>query len=568
MRIKALLVASTLALSFFSCSVVSRARDNHQIFKAPQFDNLGSFHYQVSTGIPLAQRFFDQGLVLFYGFEWGESVRSFREATRLDPHCGMCYWGLALALGNKINAPLTGHEYGDAQSAIQKALSLKKLATPKEQDYIKALSLRFKHAPKLSNKVGPFSCHTSSSQHEESTPQELTAYSEAMQKIVKKYPQDNVAHGIFVYALFNRINWNFWDVKGNINPVTPTIIKTIQAILAKDNLDIGGNHYYIHVMESSSHPSDAMQSADRLNTLVPGSEHLVHMPAHIYFLTGRYHQASNSNLQAITTYQRYNETCKAQGFEPEINYLYFHNFDFLRSTAIMEGRKKLALWAAKNLIDKPFANWLARDATLQWFIPIPYYVEARFGLWKEILHEPMPSQAAQYALGMWHYARGLAKAGTGEIKAAKNELLQLQQIITKGTTDRNLGKAGHNLLKIAQATLMAIIANQQGDEKLTLAQLSLADKIQHDMGYHEPPDWYFPLKEIRGDAYLKWGHLKEAIQMYNEDLKQYPRNGWALYGLAKALRKIGKNQQAEQVEAEFKEAWKYADSPSPVTLFK
>ena len=124
------------------------AEANKEKFEAPLFDNLGSFHYAISTKVPSAQRFFDQGLTLFYGFEWGESIRSFKEATRLDPNCGMCYWGLAAALAYKINAPITGQEYQDGKKAIQKALVLKANETPREQAYIKALSLRFQHIPK------------------------------------------------------------------------------------------------------------------------------------------------------------------------------------------------------------------------------------------------------------------------------------------------------------------------------------------------------------------------------------------------------------------------------------
>ncbi len=565
MQIKDFIFFSAITISFLTCSSASLA--SNQTLQAPQFNNLGSFHHEVSTTIPLAQQFFDQGFVLFYGFEWGESIRSFKEATRLDPNCGMCYWGLALALGNKINAPMTGHEYSDAQSAIQKALSLKAYETPAEQDYIKALSLRFQHAPKFSNEVGVFSCHTPSSQQDESTPKEMIAYSNAMKKMVEKYPTDNDAKALYAYALFNRISWKFWDANAKINPITPTIIKILKSTLANNPLDIGGNHYYIHVIEQSPQPKDALASADRLKTLVPGSEHLVHMPAHIYFLTGRYHQGTEANLQAIEAFKQYNKTCYAQGFEPEINYLYFHNYDFLRTTAAMEGHKKLALSAAKQIIDKPFSSWLVNRPTLQWFIPIPYFVEARFGMWKELLNEPMPKSDYQYALGMWHYVQGMALAHTGHIKDSEKELSNLKKIIAKGKTDSNLGKEGLNLLKIANEILAATIANFQGNEKSTLTHLILAAKIQHDMGYHEPPDWYFPVKQALGDAYLKWGHPQKAKEMYEQDLHQYPQNGWSLYGLAKSLRALGENEKAAHIEEEFKKAWKDADIPAPISLF-
>ncbi|MEO8400779.1 MAG: tetratricopeptide repeat protein [Gammaproteobacteria bacterium] len=565
MQVKQLIVLATLIISIFEWPGILQA--DRQAVQAPQFKNLGSFHHGISTKIPLAQRYFDQGLVLFYGFEWGESIRSFKEATRLDPNCGMCYWGLALALGNKMNAPMTGHEYSDAQYAIQKALLLKSFETPEEQDYVKALSLRYKHAPKLSTEVGVFSCHASSSKHDASTSKELIAYSNAMKKITEKYPTDNVAKSIFAYALFNRIDWKFWDSNGKINPLTPLMINLLKSILANAQSDIGGNHYYVHVIEQSPRPEDALVSADQLTTLVPGSEHLVHMPSHIYFLTGHYQQGIEANLRAIEAFQQYNKTCYAQGFDPEINYLYFHNYDFLRSIAAMGGRKKLALSAAKQIIDKPFSSWLASEPTLQGFIPIPYFVEARFGMWKELLKEPMPETTYQYALGMWHYAEGMALVNTGDIKEAEQHSLKLQHIMTSATTDSKLGESGGKLLTIAHEVLLATLADRQGNENATLKHLKSAKKIQHAMGYHEPPDWYFPMKEILADAYLKWGHPKEAIALYHQDLEQYPQNGWALYGLAKALRKVGENQKADRVEREFKTVWKYSDISTPFVLF-
>lgn len=545
------------------------AETKAQKLQAPLFNNLSSFHFPVSTKVPLAQQFFDQGMVLFYGFEWGESIRSFKEAIRLDPNCGMCYWGFALASVSKINAPLSGHEYRDAKNAIQKALSLKNNETSVEQAYIQALARRFQHKPKkLMPANGILSCHTSSTVVDVSSQTELSNYAKAMKKVINMYPSDNNAKALYVYALFDMSQWNFWDANHKINPVTSTIIKTLKSILSNDKLHIGGNHYYIHVIEQSPNPENALDSADRFKTLVPGSEHLVHMPAHIYFLTGQYHEGSQSNLQAIDTFKTYNKTCHEQGFNPEINYLYFHNYDFLRTTAAMEGRKQLALSAAREMLNQPFSTWLTNELYLQWYIPIPFFVEARFGMWRDILKESRPNEKHQYALGMWHYARGMAFVHTGNIINAEKESSALNKIIHKGPTDYNLQISGVYLLKIADSILKATLADHKGNEQLMLIYLKKADKIQHDMGYHEPPDWYFPVKEMLGDAYLKWNHPKQAIEMYKQDLKQYPKNGWALFGLARSLRQLGKDQEADQVSQEFKEAWKYSDIPAPNLNFR
>jgi tetratricopeptide (TPR) repeat protein len=542
------------------------AADQTVASHAPLFNNLGTFHREISTNNPLAQRFFDQGFVFFYAFEWGESVRSFREATRLDPECGMCYWGLALASGYKGNAPMNGHEYSDAKTAIEKALTLSAKEKPAEIALIKALALRFQHAPKISKKSGAFSCHANGG--ENASPKEILNYAMTMKNLAALFPADNDIMAIYSYALFDVVQWTFWDNQGKINTYTPQLIKTLETILANDKLHVGANHYYVHVLEQSAHPETADGHAERLKTLVPGSEHLVHMPAHIDFLTGRYHAGTEANEKAIAVYKEYAKTCRDQGFEPEITYLYQHDFDFLRTTASMEGRSSLALQAARELMAKLPAATIAADASLQWFIPIPSYVEARFGMWNEILKIPMPDAKYQYAVGMWHYVRGMALAHTNHLNDSAAELLKLRQIIHAGTTPASLGKSGLNLLKIGNEVLMATLANFHGDGKSTLRHLKTAAQIQFDMGYHEPPDWYFPLKEMQADANLKWGHVKKAIVLYNADLKQYPKNGWALYGMAEALRQSGDNEKADRAEREFKEAWKYADVATPPQMFR
>ena len=198
----------------------AQSESEKPVLQAPLFDNLGAYTHPVSTKIPLAQRFFDQGLILFYGFEWGESIRSFKEATRLDPNCGMCYWGLALALGNKINAPMNGHEYSDGKAAIKKALSLAAFETPVEKDYIKSLSLRFQHEPQITKQAGKFSCHASSSQQDTASDKEKVAYAQAMKSITQQYPEDNDAKALYAYALFSEINWSFWDSSNKMNLTT------------------------------------------------------------------------------------------------------------------------------------------------------------------------------------------------------------------------------------------------------------------------------------------------------------------------------------------------------------
>jgi tetratricopeptide (TPR) repeat protein len=560
MKKKILIISGILALCLIGYLVFKPGKFSYQ---APLFDHLGSFNRPVTTTVPMAQRYFNQGMVLFYGFDWSESARSFKEAARLDPNCAMCYWGLSLALANKINAPMNGNEFAEGEAAIHQALALSSTGSPIEQELIQALALSYLHAPVLQKETSVFSCHESSSLKETANNSDKIAYINSLAQIAAKYPQDLEAQTLYASALF------FALIPTNPEENDPGIqeaTRVLQNALAIDPSHIGANHYYIHLIEPYSHPEYALDSAARLKTLVPGAPHLVHMPAHIYFLTGHYHEGTESNLQAIEAYKKYNATCHKQGFEPEINYLYFHNYDFLRTTASMEGNQAIALRAAKQMVDAPYPLWLAESPSLQWFMPIPFFVEARFGLWDEILKEAQPDPKYGYALGMWHYARGMAQAHTGKLEEALAEAVSLQQIVSQGPIESNLGETGLKLLSISNSILYAKIADKIGDQKLTLDHLIYAMKVQDSIPYHEPPDWYFPVRQALGDAYFKWGDFHSAKAMYELDLTQYPANGWSLFGLEKSLRALGQHEKADLAHGQFLRAWAHADIPEPIPM--
>src|SRR5438874_13756513 len=69
---------------------------------------LGTWRHPIATTSPEAQKFFDQGLTLFYGFNRYEALRSFRKAAELDPGAAMPWWGMAMAQGPHVNMEFEG----------------------------------------------------------------------------------------------------------------------------------------------------------------------------------------------------------------------------------------------------------------------------------------------------------------------------------------------------------------------------------------------------------------------------------------------------------------------------
>lgn len=527
---------------------------------APLFNNLGDYHHPITTQSPLAQRYFDQGLLLFYGFDSGESIRSFQESIHLDPTCAMCYWGLALALGSKNNMPMNGHEKQEAISALKKAQAFVNPKNLKENAYISALSQRYVSALPAKKNTSYTFCHGASL----ATKEEAQLYATAMHQVALQFPKDVDAQDLYAFSLFDVNQWHFWQRHGQPYPNTLDIVNTLQSVFTLNPDNIAAHHYYIHVMEQSQHPDKALASANFLREAVPGAEHLLHMPSHIYLLTGRYHEASKANQKAIAAFKQYQVNCLAQGFEPEINYLYQHNIHFLWVSAAIEGRRALALKSAKALVQQTPLPWLKQDNYLQLYLPVPYFAEARFAEWHAILQEKKPPEEYQYVLGIWHYARGVAYLHLNKTHLAENELTQLQQLAKQGPIAKNMDEFGETQLKIAVEELAALLAEKAGKNQKMLTHLEKAVQLQDNMGYKEPPSWYFQTREALAYALLKIGQPAQAEIIFKQSLEQYSQNAWTLFGLEKALRAQNKTNEAAQVEKAFQYAWRYADIPAPI----
>ncbi|MBE9169317.1 hypothetical protein IQ238_17925 [Pleurocapsales cyanobacterium LEGE 06147] len=513
------------------------------------FDNLGNYHFPVSTKNPLAQRYFDRGLILAYGFNHAEAARSFQEAARLDPNCAMCYWGLAYVLGPNINAAMEDEAVPIAYEAIQQAIALKDYATEREQAYIWAMSKRYAAEPV-----------------EDRSELEL-AYANAMREVAQKYPDDLDAQTIFVEALMDTMPWDYWLEDGSPKPETVEMINTLESVFERNPNHAGALHLYIHVVEKER-PELGIEAADRLRDLVPGAGHLVHMPSHIYIRTGRYHDAVLSNQLAINADDAYLSQNEAQGIYP-LAYKP-HNHHFLWFAALMTGQSQIALEAAEQTakVDPKLLGEGDLAGALQHYSTIPLFTLIRFSQWDEILATPAPAQP--YPKAIWHYARGMAFLGKGQSTPAAEELKQLQASAAIPSL-KELKIWGFNttasILEIATQVLSGELAAQKQQYEQAIAHLKAAVKLEDALIYTEPPDWYQPTRQALAKVLLEAGKAQEAEQVYRTDLNIYPENGWSLYGLAQSLQAQGKIQEAQSIQTRFQTAWKHADIPLTAAQF-
>jgi tetratricopeptide (TPR) repeat protein len=539
-----------LALPAALCSPVRAADDPHAahhmmgatVSEVPLYTNMGHWHRTIHTNSAKAQRYFDQGLTLVYSFNHEEAERAFREGARLDPNCAACWWGVALSLGPHINVPAVPPRTHAAFEAIHNAQALAAGATPVERELIDALARRY---------VDP----------QPSDPkQELaaeTAYADAMREVHRLHRDDSDIATLYAEALMDLRPWDYWTPDGKPQPGTEEIVSLLEGVIAKHPDHPGANHYYIHAVEASAHPERALASAKRLETLVPGAGHMVHMPSHAYERLGRYSAAAQSNRDAIKSDDWFMNAAHPQGF-----FLMYtaHNRQFLACAAMMLGRSAEAIAAAHSGTEQiPFDMSRQMPGT-DFFYTTPYVVLTQFERWDDMLNEPAPPADLAYLNAMWHYGRGLAFNAKGDAAHAAAERDSVANIAAavppEAVEDLNSARM---LLGIALAVLEGRITEKRGDMEGAEAKLTRAIAGEDSTHYSEPPDWLCPVRPMLGALLLRAKRPAQAEVVYRADLARHPESGWSLNGLAESLRAQRRSAEAATASHRFSEAWKGAD---------
>ena len=517
---------------------------------APLLENIGNLHHAVSTKDPLAQRLFDQGLIMDYGFNHMESERSFRYAAQIDPTLAMAWWGVALANASNLNGPIDADREKIAYEAIQKAIALKQYASPEEQALIDALAQRFTNDPKPD------------------FPKLEQAYAEAMAKVAHDYPDDPDAGTLYVDGIMNTMPWDYYEKNGEAKPGTKTGIAELERLLQRWPQHPGANHLYIHITEASAHPERAVGAAERLGPFAPAAGHLVHMPSHIWVRVGRWDDAVQANLNASKADEDYISQCHKQGRYP-LGY-YPHNLHMLTFASMMEGRSKIALEASKKAANQMPKDWQENPPSFAvMFNALPYFAEVRFGQWEEIIAMPAPLDQKGLVQAMWHYARGMAYARRQQFEKADMELDAIDDILKSGNLNEYHARKNSSVatLEIARYVLAGETAGERGEFQRASALLRKAVDYQDHLDYDEPEDWYYGVRQSLGNVLLKADRPAEAQGVFEQDLLRHPENGWSLFGLEQSLRDQGKAAEADSVDVRFKKAWARADIKLTAAVF-
>lgn len=518
---------------------------------APLFKRLGDYTKKVSTRNPLAQDYFDQGMMFIWGFNHIEAIRSFEAAATIDPNLAIAWWGVSFAHGPNINALMEDDAVPPALVALEKARALASNASSWERDFIDALATRYSTSPGSSQ-------------------EQLNAnYARAMAEVAGTHPNDRDAAVLHVDAVMNTMAWDYWlPDRTTPKPETQNILNILDRVLKADPDHPGANHALIHLVEAGPDPARGLRSAERLKFYAPDAGHLVHMPSHIFMRTGFYQEAVLANERAAQSDRNYIAACQAQGFYPGMYYP--HNEHFLWWAFTFQGRRDEAFAKAREIVrlaNSPMCGTPIAEKPR--FTHLNLLTAVRFGDWDAISEEGEPPVEEPLDRVMWHWARATMFAAQLDADAAMREAGAARELAGGGAIAA-MDNPYLPAIQIAQiaanlAEGRALTARRETDRAIEAFRAAVA--IEDSMPYMEPAFWFYPTRQTLGAALVSTGQPAKAAEVFREDLRIWPENGWSLHGLALALEKLGETAEAGVVRARFRGAWGHADVQPGLAMY-
>jgi hypothetical protein len=547
---------------------VMQTRDEIPPEKLPppeKLTGIGNAHIKI-TATPEAQMWFDQGLNLLHDFWDYESVRAFVQGTRVDPKCAMCYWGI-------YHAELFTHSNAKyyAKQALTQAVSLKKQVSEAERLYIEAAEKSEKESGKS---------HASGT-------------AKVYRKLVKKYPSDLQARIFLAESVGDG-----YDDNGQPNPGKKEQLAILQGVLKEDPDNSAANHYWIHAVEDSAHPEQALHSAEILGRLAPTSGHMVHMPGHIFYRVGDYARANASFTASMRADENY---MQSQHVSVDDDWNYVHNMMYAIANLLEAGQLQEAnLVSAKlNLAHGQLENslypWSTRDSMSRIDPHLP--VALRSADWQTAAQLLGASQVPDslpniqfLQLELKRFAAGMQSLDQHNLAAAESasaefdaELQKTEARITseeaqdkkKKKTNTNASPAklpvmpdayakpllkNLSLMSLELRAAVLVEKKQTAQAKDVFAQ---AVKAEKDLGYHEPPAYLRPVAEAEAAAFAAASDWADAKTAYQAALVERPNSGFPLYGIALATEHSGDSTAAAKAYSDFLAAWKSADASLP-----
>ncbi|HYE65375.1 MAG TPA: hypothetical protein VD966_07325 [Pyrinomonadaceae bacterium] len=517
-----------------------------------QRSELGVVDFQTS-GSEKAQAHFLRGVAALHSFWYEEALEAFRESTKVDPEFMMGYWGEAMALNHPI-----WHEQ-DAEAArkvLAKIKGIEKL-TPRERAYLDAVRVLYGEGDKLARDK---------------------AYSAAMEKIHRDYPDDLEAASFYALSLL-----------GLVRPGDKGFVRQMRAgavaldVYQKNPDHPGAAHYVIHAFDDPEHAILALPAARRYAEIAPEAHHARHMPSHIFIQLGMWPEAAASNESAWAVSDAW---VKRKSLP--ISLRDYHSLSWLLYVYLQQGRQEKAaellsqmqkdIEQSAAVRQRGYASMAAAFVveTQRWDLATKLFDETeaedqwRSSKDKSGMHSThdaasKPSDKAGVSRSRGGYLqtfiRGLAAASAGaqtEVQKMTAELRAIRQDLEKENPYRA------KLVQIMELEVAATASAAKKNYAEAIELMKRATALEEEMSPPSgPPEVIKPSHELFGEILLRAGRPAEAAQQFATALLRQPNRARSLLGAARSAAQGGDQAGAQAAYADFLRVWEKADAQLP-----
>ena len=527
-----------LLCTTFGLSVVCGAQSNR-----PEQALLGRISFPTS-GSAVAQPAFVRGVLLLHSFEYDDAIVAFREAERIDPGFAMAYWGEAMCFNQTLweNEDVAKGRLALMKLAPTPAARQAKTPTPREKSYLDAVEKLYGDGTKSSRD---------------------RAYADRMGELSKQIPQDDEAAAFYALALLGTA----FESRDTVVMLKAGGIAL--AVLKRNPQHPGAAHYALHAFDDGEHAAMGLEAARIYAKIAPASSHARHMPSHVFLPLGMWDEAAASDEASFAV-----SVDRVKRLGLSMAQADFHSLAWLHYEYLQQGRFSKAREAMQT-VEASFKSQVASLESTETTAHRHAESEIGRGFSPASLESELASMRARLVVdaGAWEEMKGksafgnvdeLLALGIASVKLGDIPRARAAYEDMKTARDKAPDATNRQLAQVSMAEVAGLIQIAQGSTQSGLA--ALADGARIEASMPRPIARPYPIKpaqELYGEALLETGDAAKAIAQFQAALTRTPLRAAALIGLAKALEKAGRLDEARRTARDFVGMWHLADAARP-----
>lgn len=491
-----------------------------------QEHGLGELEF-INSGAAEAQEAFIRGVLLLHSFEYEDAREAFQAASKIDPDFAMAYWGEA----QTHNHPIWQQQDRDAAQAALARLGATaearyaKAGTERELDYLRTVDVLYGTGDKRDRDY---------------------AYSDAMQQLMGKYPDDADARAFYALSILGTCH-DGRDIKRYMKAAS-----VAEEVYQRNPDHPGALHYLIHSYDDPTHAPLGLRAARLYSEVAQRAGHALHMPTHIFVALGMWDEVAGLNEESwqasLRRQQRKGLGKAARGYHARL----WEHYAFLQ-----QGR----YGAARALIDE-FVGELGTDGDSEGLRGVLGAMRAAQIV--AVGGADLAGIASDLDVGgatraSHQYAQLVAALDHQDRAAAEAALRDVSAMLGSSDSDDWRGRSAPS--RIVELEMRALLALDGGDTEGAIKQLEEAAALEDDQPFaFGPPVPVKPAHELLADVMRLTGDPAAAIRHYDRALERTPGRAIALLGLARAAEAAGQSARATAAYALLRDNWVNADA--------